>query len=104
MIAGRALLTIDVLREGWVKVPIPAGLMVRDARLDGQPVPLVEGPPAHVMLSRAGRSVLSLEIVIPLTASAGTESIALPSSPAPISRATLALPRTGVELRSAAAT
>src|SRR5919112_1486291 len=39
-VAGRALLTIDVLREGWVKVPIPAGLMVRDARLDGQPVPL----------------------------------------------------------------
>jgi hypothetical protein len=97
-IAGRALLTVDVLREGWVKVPIPTGLMVRDARLDGQPVPLIEGPPAHVMLSRAGRSVLSLELVIPLTASAGTEAIALPASPAPISRATLALPRTGVEL------
>ncbi len=97
-IVGRALLTIDVLREGWVKVPIPTGLMVRDARLDGQPVPLVEGPPAHVMLSRAGRSVLSLELVIPLSASAGSESIALPASPAPISRATLALPRTGVEL------
>ena len=37
---GRALLTVDVLREGWVKVPIPAGLRVRDARLDGQPLPL----------------------------------------------------------------
>jgi hypothetical protein len=97
-IAGRALLTVDVLREGWVKVPIPAGLMVRDARLDGQPLPLVEGPPAHVVLSRAGRSVLSLEISVPIAASAGAESIALPPSPAPLSRAILTLPRGGVDL------
>ena len=97
-IAGRALLTVDVLREGWVKVPIPAGLMVRDARLDGQPVSLIEGPPAHVVLSRPGRAVLSLEISLPLTSSAGTESIALPSSAAPLSRAVLTLPRGGVEL------
>ena len=97
-IAGRALLTIDVLRDGWTRVQIPAGLMVRDARLDGQPVSLVEGPPPHVLLSRAGRVVLTLDIVIPLTASAGTEAIVLPSSAAPISRATLVLPRSGVEL------
>ncbi|HEY7188470.1 MAG TPA: hypothetical protein VH436_18060, partial [Vicinamibacterales bacterium] len=97
-IAGRALLTIDVLRDGWTRVQIPAGLMVRDARLDGQPVSLVEGPPPHVLLSRAGRVVLTLDIVIPLTASAGTESVALPSSTAPISRATLVLPRSGVDL------
>lgn len=97
-IAGRALLTVDVLREGWVKVPIPAGLMVRDARLDGQPWSLVEGPPAHVVLSRPGRAVLSLEISLPLASTAGTESIALPSSAAPLSRAVLTLPRGGVEL------
>lgn len=97
-IAGRALLTIDVLRDGWTRVQIPAGLMVRDARLDGQPVALVEGPPPHVLLSRAGRVVLTLEIVIPLAASAGTESIVLPASASPISRATLVLPRSGVNL------
>ena len=97
-IAGRALLTVDVMREGWVKVPIPAGLMVRDARLDGQPVPLIEGPPAHVVLSRSGRAVLSLEISLPLASSAGTESITLPPSAAPMSRAILTLPRGGVEL------
>jgi hypothetical protein len=100
-IAGRALLTIDVLRDGWTRVQIPAGLMVRDARLDGQPVSLVEGPPPHVLLSRAGRVVLTLDIVVPLTASAGTESIVLPSSSAPISRATLVLPRSGVDLNVA---
>ena len=99
-VSGRSLLTIDVLREGWTRVQIPAGLMVRDARIDGQPVSLVEGPPAHVLLSRAGRVVLTLDIVMPLTASAGTESIALPSSIAPISRATLVLPRSGVDLNA----
>jgi hypothetical protein len=97
-VAGRALLTIDVLRDGWVKVPIPAGLLVRDARIDGQPVPLVEGPPAHVLLSRTGRMVLSLDISLPLGAASGAESIALPPSPAALSRAALTLPRGGVEL------
>ena len=97
-VTGRALLTIDVLREGWVKVPIPAGLMVRDARLDGQPVPLVEGPPAHVVLSRTGRVLLTLDISLPLASAAGAESIVLPPSPAALSRATLTLPRGGVEL------
>ncbi len=97
-IAGRALLTIDVLREGWARVQIPSGLLVRDARLEGQPLPLVEGPPPHVLLSRAGRSVLTLDIVLRLDASAGTESLSLPPSLAPISRAALVLPRGGVDL------
>ena len=56
-ISGRALMTIDVLREGWVTVPIPAGLRVRDARIDGQPVALIEGPPALVRLRRKARVV-----------------------------------------------
>jgi hypothetical protein len=81
-----------------VKVPIPAGLMVRDARIDGQPVALIEGPPAHVVLSRTGRVVLSLDISLPLAASAGAESVTLPPSPAALSRATLTLPRGGVDL------
>lgn len=97
-VAGRALLTIDVLRDGWVNVPIPAGLMVRDARIDGQPVALLEGPPAHVVLSRPGRSVLALDITLPMSISAGAESIALPPSPAALSRAVLTVPRGGVDL------
>src|SRR4030095_686877 len=97
-VSGRATLTIDVLRDGWTRVQIPAGLMVREAQLDGQPVPLVEGPPPHVILSRAGRVVLTLDIALPLTSSAGTESIALPASASPIARAVLALPRVGVDL------
>src|SRR6266481_8594410 len=34
--AGRANLTVDVLKDGWVRVPVPAGLLVREARLDGK--------------------------------------------------------------------
>ena len=100
-VSGRALLTIDVLRDGWTRVQIPAGLMVREARLGAQPVALIEGPPPHVLLSRAGRFVLALDIALPLAASAGSESVTLPASAAPISRATLTLPRTGVELTAA---
>src|SRR6185436_1493240 len=40
-VAGRATLTIDTLRDGWTRVEIPSGLVARDARVDGQPVPLV---------------------------------------------------------------
>ena len=98
LVTGRALLAIDVLRDGWTRVQIPAGLMVRDARLDGQPVSLVEGPTPHVLLSRSGRVVLTLDIALPLTASAGSESIALPASASPISRAVLTLPRSGIDL------
>src|SRR5215475_8447829 len=39
--SGHAALTIDVLKDGWVRVPIPSGLLVREAHLDGKPVSLV---------------------------------------------------------------
>src|SRR5258708_25853264 len=39
--AGRASLTVDVLKDGWVRVPIPAGLLVREARLAGKQLSLV---------------------------------------------------------------
>src|ERR1700689_24386 len=41
--AGRATLTVDVLKDGWVRVPVPTGLLVREARLDGKLVSLVPG-------------------------------------------------------------
>jgi hypothetical protein len=43
--SGRALLTIDVLKDGWVRVPVPAGLLVREAHLDGKLVSLVPTSP-----------------------------------------------------------
>src|SRR4029077_12467918 len=95
---GRALLTVDVMREGWVRIPIPRPLRVTDARLDGQPLAIVDGPSPYLLLSRTGRTVAELEIVIPVTVAAGTESIAVPAAPVPMTRVTLTLPRSEVEL------
>ncbi len=99
-VAGRALMTIDVMSDRWTRVQLPAGLMIRSARLDGQPVSMIEGPPPHVLLSTAGRFTLALEFDLPLASSAGSESVTLPASPAPIVRAILVLPRSGVDLTS----
>jgi hypothetical protein len=51
-----------------------------------------------VLLSHAGRSILTLDVVIPLAASGGAELMTLPASPSPISRVRLALPKSGVDL------
>jgi hypothetical protein len=48
---GRVDLTIDVLKNGWVSVPIPAGLLVRAARLDNKPVSLVPSSQARAVAS-----------------------------------------------------
>ncbi|HEX8836889.1 MAG TPA: hypothetical protein VF748_08140 [Candidatus Acidoferrum sp.] len=102
---GRANLTVDVLRDGWVRVPIPPGLLVREARLDGKLVSLVPDAPGkgggHVaaLLSHSGRSVLQLDIALPVVATAGEESISLPSTASGVTKASVHLPRNGVDLR-----
>ena len=74
-------------------------------RLDGKPVSLVPGAQgkggAHLsaLLSHAGRSVLLLDVDVPVTASAGDESISLPSTDSGVTRAAVLLPRQGVDLR-----
>lgn len=97
-VSGQARLAIDVLRQGWVSVQIPGGLLVRDARIDGRPTALVDGNPPRVLLSRPGRSTLTLDVVLPLTTQGGVETIALPSSGSALSAVTLVVPRTGVDL------
>src|SRR5450631_578851 len=84
--AGRASLTVDVMKDGWVRVPVPAGLLVREARLDGKEVSLVPGDRAKggthlsALLSHAGRSVLLLDVDVPVTTSAGDASLVLPGN------------------------
>ena len=97
-VAGQARLAIDVLRQGWASVQIPAGFLVRDARIDGRPAALVDGNPPRVQLSRPGRVILTLDIVVPLGAQAGVESIALPASGSALSAVTLVVPRASVDL------
>jgi hypothetical protein len=97
-VTGQARLAIDVLKQGWVSVQAPAGVLVRDARLEGRPITLVDGNPPRVLLSRSGRSTLTLDIVVPLAAAAGTETIALPATPSAVSAVRLVIPRTSVDL------
>lgn len=91
---GRASLVIDVLGAGWAAVPLPAGLAVREARLDGQPLAIAPGPPPTVHLSRAGRTTLELDVVFTPAATAGVETITLPPSTAAVTRAVLTVPGT----------
>jgi hypothetical protein len=107
--SGEAKLTIDVIKDGWVRVAIPGGLMVRQAHLNGQPVSLVtatqKGDPAkYVLLSRTGRAVLMLQVVIPVSTVAGTEMLQLPAGKSAITRATASLQgrsEHGIEVRVA---
>ena len=97
-VVGQARLTIDVLKQGWGSVQVPPGVLVRGATLDGRATALVHGDPPRLLLPRAGRTVLSLDIALPLGTSAGTESITLPSAGSALSLVTFAIPRTAVDL------
>jgi hypothetical protein len=103
--SGRATLTVDVLKDGWVRVPIPSGLLVREARLDGKLVSLVPsasgkaGGQLSALLSHPGRAILLLDIALPVAILAGEESISLPSTASGVSRASVQLPRQGVNLK-----
>jgi len=103
--SGEARLTVDVIKNGWVRVPMPEGLMVRDAQLDGRPVNLVTRPKEtgpggfDLLLSKPGRSVLTLKIVAPVTTVAGTDILKLPVSNSAVSHANLELVRQGVDVR-----
>lgn len=104
---GRANLTVDVLKDGWVRVPVPPGLLVREARLDGKEISLVPGAQGKLgthlcaLLSHAGRSVLALDVDLPVSVSTGDESISLPSTESGVTRATVQLAREGIDLRIA---
>jgi len=104
--AGRASLTVDVLKDGWVRVPIPSGLLVSQARLEGKLLSLVStaaqksgGSQVSALLSHSGRSVLQLDIALPIASSAGNESISLPATESGVTRASVQLPRQGVDVR-----
>jgi hypothetical protein len=103
--SGEARLTVDVIKNGWVRVAMPDGLMVREARLDGHPVTLAtragdKGPGASdLLLSRTGRSVLTLKIVAPVATVAGTDILRLPVSNSAVSHATVEVLRQDVDVR-----
>jgi hypothetical protein len=102
--SGHATLTVDVLKNGWVHVPIPSGLFVREAKLDGRPLSLaslsasMESNQLSALLSHTGRAVITLEIALPIAASASEERVSIPSTFSGVTRVTLEIPRSGVDL------
>jgi len=102
--SGHATLTVDVLKNGWVRVPIPSGLFVREAKLDGKPLSLAslsaskESNQLSALLSHTGRAVITLEIALPIAASASEERVSIPSTSSGVTRVTLEIPRSGVDL------
>src|SRR5581483_4322121 len=100
---GQANLTVDVMKDGWVRVPIPDGLLVRSAQLDGKLVSLAvgatkSGGELSALLSKPGRAVLVLDIAVPVTTAAASESLALPATASGITHATIQLSRPDVDV------
>src|SRR6266404_5430695 len=99
-----ATLTVDVLKNGWVRVPIPSGLFVREAKLDGKPLSLAslsaskDAGQLSALLSHPGRAVITLAIALPIATSAGEERISLPATFSGVTRVIMEIPRTGVDL------
>ena len=96
---GTAELAIDVLDDGWVEVPLPASLFVRAARLGGRPLPISDGRQAanaspgvlpgspgsgtrRILLSRRGRSLVTLDVAVPIAETAGNETSSCRPRPA----------------------
>jgi hypothetical protein len=100
---GTADLAIDVLDDGWVEVPLPASLFVRSARMGGRPLALTDGRGSadatqapggrRILLSRKGRSLVTLDVAVPIGETAGNEHIQLPPAAGGLVRAVLTIPR-----------
>jgi hypothetical protein len=101
--SGLATLTVDVLKDGWVRIPIPPGLLVREAKLGGKPVSLVATPdhPGQLsaVLPQKGRSVLLLDVVFAVTSIGAEESLRLPGSSSGVTRVSIASPPQDVEMK-----
>lgn len=100
--SGKADLTMDVLQDGWVRVPLPAGLLVREARIEGRLVSLVNGDKSgaiSALLEKRGRSVLDLVVALPVTSTAGNERLSLPASASGVTRASVTLTRLDMDIK-----
>jgi len=103
--SGEVQLTVDVIKDGWVRLAMPEGLMIREAHLDGRQVTLATRPAekgsgtADLLLSHTGRFVLTLKIVAPISTVAGTDILKLPVSNSAISHAVVKLMRQGVDVQ-----
>ncbi len=97
-IGGQARLTVDVLKDGWVAVPIPAGFLVHSARVEGRSVSIVGDATPHILLSKQGRALITLDVVMPLKITGGSESLTIDSGWTSVSRVALVVPKKDTDL------
>ncbi len=100
---GRAALTVDVLKDGWVRLPIPPNLLVRKASLGGKPVSLVamagKTNQWSAVLNTRGRSVLMLDLSFPVTSAGGAERLILPTGMSGVTRASIVFPSQDLDVK-----
>src|SRR5260221_153048 len=101
----KANLNIGGLKGCLVRGSGPSGLVVQEAPLDGKfgslgsSAPEKGGSHLSALLPHAGRFVLSLDVVLPISSVAGNESVAFPTVEAGATRASIQLSRNGVDTR-----
>jgi len=103
LVSGRASLTVDVLSDGWVRVPIPPGLLAREATSGGKLVSLVPTPgksgQLSAVLSGKGRALLLLDVIFPVASTGGEERFSLPAGASGVTSASIALAPQDVEVK-----
>jgi hypothetical protein len=88
-----------------VRIPIPAGLLAREARLDGKLVSLVpdaagrSGSQVSAVISARGRVVLTLDVALPVATASGEEKLSLPASASGVTRASVTLARQEIDVK-----
>jgi hypothetical protein len=100
---GRASLTVDVLKDGWVRVPIPPNLLVREATLGSKRMSLVNTPgrsDAFAFLNTKGRSVLALDLSFAVNSAGGAERLILPTGGSAVTRASIVFPAQDLDVRA----
>lgn len=93
--SGQATLTVDVLKAGWVSIPLPQGLLVREARLNGQNIALISKPGSvrqlAAVLTRPGRSTVVLNVGFGVVSAGAEERLSLPAGKSGVTQATVRL-------------
>lgn len=92
--SGRVTLEIDVFRDGWTQSALPAGLIISNA-VTPPSCRLVEGA---IGFTKKGHYTVQLDGSLPVTLSNGGQRLALPSSPAGITRVSIRPIRAGTDM------
>ncbi|NLX96319.1 MAG: hypothetical protein GXY83_09085 [Rhodopirellula sp.] len=101
----QATLKIDLLREGWLKIPLRlSDAAITKATIGGQPARLIAGADAgyHLLVQKKGEKAetieLKLEYAKAIARQPGQNSVAFQAPQAPVSRWRVRIPEPGVKV------